>query len=130
MLLWHRGWGRLFLWQYGERGHSSAGDLTEAYEDVAAGGQEYVNSGAELDESEMVVNVGVFAGLGIGDYAPGHGAGHLAHRDAIALGSDDADRGAFVLSARFGKISGEKSAAVMLHVFHLSVDGKPVGVNI
>lgn len=78
----------------------------------------------------MVLDRGLDAGVGVGHDTAGHRPGNLAHEHQLPFRRTDDDGRALVLGARFGEVGGTAAPVVVLGIYHLAVDGEPVGVDV
>ena len=78
----------------------------------------------------MLVNIALFALLGIGDNTPGHGTCNLAYKDILTVRCGNHDIGMFVLFTGLRKPCLVVVAVLVVYEFDLSVHGEPVGMNV
>lgn len=104
--------------------------VADAYQYNAVEGEIDVDARSELDESQVLVDVGLCSPASVCDDASCHGSGHLAHRQAASAVGEDADGGALVLGAGLGEVRRQEAPGVVLDVLDLALGRKPVGVHI
>lgn len=112
---------------FGDAAYCLVADMDEYF---GAERQKDIDSRAEFDKSQMLVDAGLVAGLGVGDNAAGDGAGNLPHEHVLALGSADQDGRSLVFGAGLGKIGRQEAPGLMGNESHLAIDRIPVGMDI